>query len=306
MKVLVLGARGAVGRHLRTALLASGHQVTSAGRNAPDGGVRIDAADGDLGSLLREAEGHDVVINASGVENAQLGTGVGGTTLIDISATASYLHELRMAAPRASMVLGVGLAPGLSTLMVAALDHEPGDDIDLAIMLGVGEKHGPAAVEWTQRLIGSPLADPPEDQTVMNLHEARTFRGPDGPRRYLRADFPDHLLYGQPRELRLRSYLAFGSSAATMALRVVARVPRAKGLVAKVPPIGDENWSIIATNRRTGQSRHARGINQSRSTALMTARTVDALVGARPSGAVTVDRLLDLDDLVVEGVELDC
>lgn len=305
MKILLLGARGAVGGHLRTALLASGHKVTSAGRNAPDGGVRIDAANSDLTDLLREASRHDIVVNASGVENPALGTALGGSTLLDISASAGYLSRLQAASPQAAMVLGVGLAPGLSTLMVAALDHEPGDDIDVAIMLGAGEKHGPAAVQWTQRLIGSPLADPPEERTVMNLHEARTFRAPGHARRYLRADFPDHTLYGRSRKLRVRSYLALGSVAATTALGMVARVPVARGLVAMVPPIGDESWSIIASNRRTGQLRRARGSKQSKSTALLTARTVDALAGTRPAGAVAVDRLLDLDHLMVEGIELD-
>ena len=103
----------------------------------------------------------------------------------------------------------------------------------------------------------------------------------------------------------MRSYLAFGSTAATTALGILARAPLARGLVAMVPPIGDEGWSIITTNRRTGQSRRARGYNQSKSTALLTARIVDALAGKRLSGAVTVDRLLDFNGLVVEGIEMD-
>jgi hypothetical protein len=139
----------------------------------------------------------------------------------------------------------------------------------------------------------------------MNLHEAQAFHTAGRVRRYLRADFPDHTLYGRARGLRVRSYLAFGSPTATTALGIVARVPLIRGLVAMVPPIGDESWSIITTNRRTGQSRHARGSNQSKGTALLTARTVDALAGTRPSGAVTVDRLMDLDDLAVEGIEMD-
>lgn len=305
MKVLILGASGAVGGHLRTALLAAGHQVTSAARNAPHGWARIDAANTDLSDLLREASRHDIVVNASGVENPALGTAVGDSTLIDISASAGFLNQLQLASPQTAMVLGVGLAPGLSTLMVAAVHHVPGDDVDVAIMLGAGEKHGPAAVRWTQRLIGSRLADPPEGRTVMNLHEARTFRTAGRPRRYLRADFPDHVLYGQARGLRVRSYLAFGSPTAATALGILARAPLARGLVAMVPPIGDEGWSIITTNRRTGQSRRARGYNQSKSTALLTARIVDALGGKHVSGTVTVDRLLDFNDLVVEGIEMD-
>ncbi|MEO8222658.1 MAG: hypothetical protein ABI563_17955, partial [Specibacter sp.] len=89
------------------------------------------------------------------------------------------------ASPRASMVLGAGLGPGLSTRMAASPDNAPGDDVDVALMLGVGEKHGPAAVAWIQRLIGTPLAGPAENRTVMKLHERRSFNDGDRSRRHL-------------------------------------------------------------------------------------------------------------------------
>lgn len=305
LRVLLLGARGAVGGHLHTALVDAGHQVTRAGRTAADGWVRIDAASGHLGELQRASRLHDVVLNASGVENPVLGTAIEDATLVDISASAGYLARLRAASPRASMVLGAGLAPGLSTLMAASLDNAPGDDVDVALMLGVGEKHGPAAVEWTQRLIGTPLAGPAENRTVMNLHERRTFNDGGRRRRYLRADFPDHLLLGASQGIRVRNYFALDSPAATWALGAVARFPPARRLITMVPPMGSEDWSLVATNRNTGKTRRAWGTNQATATAVLTARIVDALAATRPVEPVTITAFMTLPDIAAAGINVD-
>ncbi|MHA7304906.1 hypothetical protein ACX80E_06640 [Arthrobacter sp. TMN-49] len=305
LRVLLLGARGAVGQHLHSALTATGHAVTRAGRKAADGWVRIDAAGNDLGELLRASQLHDVVVNASGVENPALGTAMGDATLVDISASAGYLAQLSSASPQTSMVLGAGLAPGLSTLMAASLDNAPGDDIDVALMLGVGEKHGPAAVAWTQRLIGAPLVSPAENGTVMNLRERRSFADGAITRGYLRADFPDHLLLGASQGIQVRNYFALDSPAATWALGAVARFPAARRLITMVPPMGSEDWSIVASNRRTAQSRRAWGTNQSSATAALTARIVDALASSRPAKPVTVTSLMSLERIVTAGITLD-
>ncbi|POH57653.1 saccharopine dehydrogenase [Arthrobacter glacialis] len=305
VRVLLLGARGAVGRHLHTALAAAGHEVTRAGRTPADGWLRFDAGGSDLGELQRATQLHDVVVNASGVENPALGTALSQATLVDISASAGYLAQLRSESPQASMILGAGLAPGLSTLMAASLDKEPGDDVDVALMLGAGEKHGPAAVEWTQRLIGAPLVNPVENHPVMNLRERRTFHDGGRTRGYLRADFPDHLLLGDSSSIRVRNYFALDSPAATWALGAVARFPAARRLITMVPPMGSEDWSIVATNRRTGQTRRAWGSNQSSATGVLAARVVDALAISRPSKPVAITSVMGLDDIVTAGINLD-
>ncbi len=304
MKALLLGANGAVGGHIRTTLLGAGYHVTTAGRRASQDGLSIDVSGSDLGALAAAACEHDVTINASGVENPYLGQAVGDSTLVDISASSNYLKQLRAVAPRASMVLGVGLAPGLSTMLAASLDHVPGDDIDVALMLGAGEKHGPAAVEWTQRLICAPIEDPPEGHRVMNFREVSSFKDAGKLRRYLRADFPDHHLLGKDRGIQVRNYFALGSPLATRALELVARIPTSRRLVSVVPPFGSERWSIVAKNRRTGQTREASGINQSRATGVLTARAVQGLESRGATGMVSMSDLLELKDLGLSGIEI--
>ncbi|MBT0773533.1 hypothetical protein KIH74_31600 [Kineosporia sp. J2-2] len=292
MKALVLGARGAVGRVVTAELLRTGNDVVPAGRTAVPGGVRI-ALPGEEGldELERVAAEVDVVVNASGVEDPRIGGRTGSTPLVEISATASYLE--RLAGP--SVLLGAGLVPGLSTVLVSALEPEPDDEIDVLVMLGSGEAHGAAAVAWTAGLIGTDIHDPAEGGTVPNLRSGRTGVGPDGRRRrYLRADFPDRTLTG----LRVRSYLTLSSRAATSALAVVARAPRLRGLIANSPHLGSSDWHVIAVSRGTGRSLSTWGTGQSETTGLLTALAAVRVAGAPPAGVVSMDAVVTLDDVL--------
>jgi len=79
-----------------------------------------------------------------------------GLAYIDISATDAVLrrieaqHELALSKGGCA-VLSVGLAPGLSNLMArsAVAGMERIEAVTIAVLLGLGDAHGPAAVNWT-------------------------------------------------------------------------------------------------------------------------------------------------------------
>lgn len=299
---LILGARGAVGRVIADDLRRRGHRVTPAGRRPTPGGLPLDlAAPGGLTALRAAAAGFDVIVNASGVEEPALGAAVGTTPLVDVSATGAYLDGLadavRAAGQPTTVVLGAGLVPGLSTLLIADLSPRPGDDVDVAVVLGSGEEHGPAAVRWTAELAGRSLHEPPEPGTVPNLRERRRLSGPLGERTHLRADFPDHVLLGRAGGYAVRSYLALTSPLATAALGLVGRFPGLRPLVSRAPHVGGDAWSLHARIRRTGETRTAQGAGQSRATGMLTARAALAAVAAPTEGAVPMSHLLALADL---------
>ncbi|WP_110588607.1 NAD-dependent epimerase/dehydratase family protein [Microbacterium suaedae] len=296
MRALVLGARGAVGRVVVRELTRRGHEVTTAGRDASMD-ARIDlAADGGIGALREAMGSHDVLVNASGIEDPAL-SGVG--PLVEISATSAYLEALARASGEHAIVLGAGLAPGLSTILVAEV-AERGDDVDLGILLGSGERHGVAAVAWTEGLIGSDVYAPPEGGRARNLRESHVFDGPHGRRRYLRADFPDHVLLGPSTGARVRSYLALTSRAATAALGVAGRIPPLRGLVARAPHLGSDEWGLVARNRRTGRTAVASGRGQSVATGALAALAAERLVSEHPRGPLL------FSDIVGEGTAQVC
>jgi hypothetical protein len=298
MKVLILGARGAVGAAAAASLRARGHQVTAASRRPGPDGFAVDLGEPDgLARLAAEATGYDAVVNASGIEDPGLG-GLPVRAVVDVSATGSYLEALREQSWRnetATTVLGAGLAPGLSTLLLAALASENGDDLDLGVCLGTGDAHGAAAVEWTAGLIGTPVHEPPEGHPVRNLQERRRLVDARGDRRtFLRADFPDHMLIGDPDRVRIRSYLALTSRLATTGLALAGRVGLSS-LVKASPKLGSDAWHLVAENRRTGERRGAEGRDQSRATGVLTALAAEQALTAR-RGPVTMADLTTVDE----------
>ncbi|MFW0794912.1 hypothetical protein AAFP30_13965 [Gordonia sp. CPCC 205515] len=276
-----------------------------AGRSEPGSGIDLTRPEG-LEELRRHTDGHDVVVNASGIEEPRIVETLGPAALVEISATAAYLAELSERTPAGTgVLLGAGLVPGLSTILVRALPTEPGDDVDLAVVLGSGEEHGAQAVAWTASLAGRTLHDPPEGTAIRNYREFRRLPSPTGRRRHLRADFPDHFLVGRPDGISVRTYLATGGAVTTAALAAVGWVPAAAGLIRYAPHWGDARWSLTALSRRTGVSISAQGEGQSVATGRLTAAAAIALHEAGPGRVVTMSDVLDREAAgAVPGIEV--
>lgn len=300
MRALVLGARGAVGSAASSRLRRSGHEVIGAGRQAPEDGVAIDATtSAGLARLAHEAARVDVVVDASGLETAAVQAAVGATPLVDVSATATHLERLAAGVPDGGTVLlGAGIAPGLSTVLLHALDPQPGEEFDVAVMLGAGEAHGPAAVEWTTRLAGENVYAAPEAHPIANLRSRRKLPLLDGTlREHLRADFPDDLLVGRPLGIDVRSWLALDSQLATAALRLVGAVPALAPLLRHAPHVGGEAWSVTAVARGSGRTLTGAGEGQSGATGRLAAIAATRLVERGLRGAVTMADAVRFDEL---------
>lgn len=77
-------------------------------------------------------------------------------TYLDITADAIFLNRIKKLHPyaehhRALALVNVGLCPGLTNLMAKELiERNPRtDEVRTGIMLGLGEKHGKATIQWT-------------------------------------------------------------------------------------------------------------------------------------------------------------
>nr|WP_257215618.1 saccharopine dehydrogenase NADP-binding domain-containing protein [Bacillus pumilus] len=77
-----------------------------------------------------------------------------GIDYLDISANGAYIEQLAKLDQQhinATALLSVGLTPGLTNLLAAkaASALTSVEQIDISIMLGIGDQHGKAAIEWT-------------------------------------------------------------------------------------------------------------------------------------------------------------
>ena len=168
-RIVVVGGYGAVGRVAARALAGRfPGQVVVAGRTstraealaAGSGGdlvpVRLDVTD--PVELARVLEGTDVLLMCADRGNAAVARQclARGIDCVDVSASDVVLTSIQgldglARATGATAVLSVGLAPGVTNLLARrCLDHlEDVASIDVTLLLGLGERHGEAALRWT-------------------------------------------------------------------------------------------------------------------------------------------------------------
>nr|WP_154984189.1 saccharopine dehydrogenase NADP-binding domain-containing protein [Paenibacillus xylanexedens] len=79
-----------------------------------------------------------------------------GADYIDISAKGDFLKQVEglhsvMKVSGSTAILSVGLSPGITNLLVreASMHLDQVQEANITVMLGLGEKHGKAAIEWT-------------------------------------------------------------------------------------------------------------------------------------------------------------
>lgn len=159
-----------------------------------------------------------------------------GVDYIDITASYEFLSKLEQLDAEAkthgsTVVLSVGLAPGVTNLLASYAKSriEGVEHIDLFILLGLGEKHGEAAVRWTVENLSKEfeICDAEGPRRVRTFHEGKTTLFPEGlgKRRAYRYGFSDqHVI---PRTLSIDSastWLCFESALVTDSFAILERL----------------------------------------------------------------------------------
>ncbi|MFE1591116.1 NAD-dependent epimerase/dehydratase family protein [Nocardia sp. NPDC058705] len=297
MAVLVLGGYGTVGAHLVRLLRAEGIPAEAAGRDAARADRVVDVSDGaSVDAALAETS---VVVNCVGAEDVQLARTCAerGITFVDISATSDYVRSLEDIDRPA--VLGVGLAPGLTTLLaVDALEQHRGP-VDIMIGLGSGETHGPAATAWTYRLLGQRFPDA-DGTSIRNFTGRQSFSLPEAagyrPFPAVRADFADQHRLTREFGVPVRTYLRLDSRLATLGLAALTWAPALQSRAPAHMPGSSDRW-VALTRAADGSTRSASGRGQSLATAVVAAITVRTLIRNPVSEPTWIHQLLALDDI---------
>ncbi|RCX22697.1 saccharopine dehydrogenase-like NADP-dependent oxidoreductase [Fontibacillus phaseoli] len=150
-----------------------------------------------------------------------------GIHYVDVSADYRFLSQVELLCStaqsnRATAVLSVGLVPGLSNLMALRTKRllDVAEEINISVMLGLGDSHGKAAIEWTidQMNCDFGVLERGEPVKAFSFREGRKtdFGNGLGKRTAYRFNFADqHIL---PRTLQVPTVstrLCFDSALAT-------------------------------------------------------------------------------------------
>jgi saccharopine dehydrogenase (NAD+, L-lysine forming) len=169
-KILVVGGYGEVGRAVCGALAKDNPgRVIAAGRSlkkAEDYALAMQnrivgrvldlrKPPGELATAITDVQSVIMCVDRTDTSFVEMCLSA-GINYIDVTASCGFLLKLKRlqslaVASRATAVLGVGLAPGLATLLsagCAAMIERP-RQIDISLLLGAGDTHGEAAIRWT-------------------------------------------------------------------------------------------------------------------------------------------------------------
>lgn len=167
-KILVIGGYGHVGsiicKHLDNAFPG---KVYAAGRNAEKAQQLSDQSNGSIQAMVLDIE--ENIVSSKLEQVKQVIVCVEQTTThfvqhclqqgidyIDISASYSFLQQIEdlqeyAKQHQATAVVSVGLAPGITNLLAKYIQSklESTSELNIYIMLGLGDRHGQAAINWT-------------------------------------------------------------------------------------------------------------------------------------------------------------
>ncbi|AFC29349.1 hypothetical protein PM3016_2461 [Paenibacillus mucilaginosus 3016] len=244
--ILVVGGYGQVGQVVcRTLGEQFPGRVYAAGRDERKAGefaaasegtvkpLRMDVRDPGSATLLEQAA---LVVMCVDQENTRFVEQclAQHTHYIDITASYDFLCKVRELGarenPKSTAVVSAGLAPGLTNLLAKQCTRvlEEVHSVELYLLLGLGEHHGRAAVEWmVDRLVDDfSLTVQGARHRVPSFGEGKAadFPGGLGRRWAYRFDFPDqHVLPGTLGIPSVSTRLCFDSAAVTRLLALAKK-----------------------------------------------------------------------------------
>ncbi len=330
---MLIGGTGDVGgRLVRLLVDQTAARILLVSRSGVGSGDRVEALRLDIAGrgAARKLPLGATVINLTEATPPSIAVEVvrSGGSFLETSASPDYLQALRRDVVEVggpgTLVLCVGAAPGLSTLMAAELVREKeAVAVDIGLELGMGRHYGTAATEWSICAFGRPYRlSGPENTTVRpgDLRRSFAFERGGRTRPALGIGFPvdgvaDCSASGPP--VLVRTFVAIDPPFVTRAVGLLLRLglgpvlSRRKRSVTRVlrrlPELGQARTRIAVevqeADGSVAASRHVAAGDQAEVTAAMILSTIRALPPADspiPGVSTIIDHLtfaMALDDL---------
>jgi len=346
-KILVVGGYGYVGRTISTILanqfprrvIAAGRDIRKAEKLSQETSGKVlplalDVFDPDA-NIEKVLEGVSLVIMCLDQTDTRIVERIiqNGVDYIDITASSGFLASLeKFDGPAkesgSSVILSVGLEPGLTNLLAACaaktLDNV--HHIDIFVMLGMGDAHGDAAIRWTLENINTDFTvlEKGTEKSVRSFEDAKRTRLPGvGERTAYRFDFPDQ--HSLPKTLgvdSLSSRLCFDlesvtntfAALKTMGVLRILRCRKAKDLVVallKRLRFGTDLFvlKVEASGRKKGEDMRVniaiRGAGEAHQTGVVAAEVARRLYSdGCPAGVFHIEQLFEPQEFIhsIDGI----
>lgn len=251
-----------------------------------------------------------------------------GVNYIDITASYDFFSKIQTLHTRAkktdsTIVMSVGLSPGLTNLMVKySKSHlDILDNADINLMLGIGDGHGKAAIEWMVDNMNTKFNIIEKGKTIQvkSLEDGKStkFPKPFGDRYTYRFDFAEQ--HGLPETLNIKSVsnrICFDSRFVTHFLVLLKKIGLLKTLkldffrkgvinllkksnmgsdifIAKVDALGKKNGV------RRGFECFVRGKREGEITGKVAAIVAEYIYREKyPSGTYHIEEIFSLEEII--------
>ena len=340
-KYLVVGGYGSVGRTISAVLanefpgrvIAAGRDIRKAEKlyQETDGKVlplALDILDPDV-NIETVLENVSQVIMCLDQPDTHLVERIirNSVDYIDITAEYGFLSAVENLADLAktsgsSVVLSVGLEPGLTNLLAAyaATVFDTVKHVDIFVMLGMGDAHGDAAIQWMLDNVDSEFAvqENGSEKLVQSFQDGLQTKLPGiGERTAYRFNFPDQ--HSLPRTLGINSVstrLCFDLEIVTnvlvalkqMGILRVLRRRWAKGFFIKILKslrFGSDQFAfrVESTGRKNGAEiklgSTVYGAGEAYTTGLVAAQVARRLYsGTYPAGVFHIEQLFEPQEFI--------
>jgi saccharopine dehydrogenase-like NADP-dependent oxidoreductase len=259
-----------------------------------------------------------------------------GINYIDITASIDFLEEIEALDNEArlsgsTVLLSVGLSPGLTNLMAdyAKIRSQDANFLDIFILLGLGDRHGADAIQWTVANLVTDFWKQDDGQLrkyrSFEDHRDTVFPNGMGTRKTYRFNFSDqHTLMKTLKFRSASTWLCFDSPLVTRILSASARGVMRRVLqkpwaqhaltdLMKTIHIGTDTFILqVKVGRDTNKTQADYetaiiGHGEGRYTGIVAAKVADLAYREQlPSGVFNIEQVIDaryfLGDLQDEGI----
>lgn len=229
---------------------------------------------------------------------------------MDVSANSTYLDQVQRLdfTNQSSILLGVGIAPGVTNILASELVKTYPDETNIAIhvILGLGEKHGRAAIDWTLNNMILPYSHSEKPYKPFMKHSCFNHLS----KRYDAYNFnfaDQYLLQYKYPDFNFITYMGFDKPFATRSIHRLVNMNAMNFLktkkgydithkMLKNPKFGSDKFIIHVTNGTNELVFD--GYNEAYYTGLFAAHSAVKLVETNPPhGLIGMDDILSYKDL---------